>query len=504
MTTGRITHLRNARKEFHNNSTPVQRWSFFAAISLGLLMIGLDNSILFTALPTLTEELHAGDTQQLWIINAYPLVLAGLLLGTGTLGDKIGHRRMFTTGLVIFGLASLTAALSHNPAFLIGSRALLGLGAAVMMPATLALIRLTFINEQERNTAIGIWGSVAVVGAAAGPVVGGALLEVWWWGSVFLINVPIVIIALIATALLAPPNMPNPTKHWDLVSSIYALITLSGLTLSIKEFANPNRTWAIIAAAFAAFIIGGFLFIRRQNKLDEPLLTFDIFRNRIFAGGVIAASGGMFILAGLEMITAQKLQLADDFSPFHAGVIVAAAAVAALPMSALGGANLHRVGFLPLVSGGFLLSAIGTGLGVWATHADSVPLLVTGLLFLGAGAGSIMSVSSIAIIGSVPMHRSGMAAGVEEVSYEFGTLLSVAFVGSLTPALYLANLPKHLQPMSTEALHGGLGHAAASAAYDSAYGTTVGFMAIFAVALTIITLWCFRGNPKSGGNGGAH
>ncbi len=467
-------------------------------------MIGLDNSILFTALPTLTEEIHAGETQQLWIINAYPLVLAGLLLGTGTLGDKIGHRRMFTTGLVVFGVASLAAAFSPTPAFLIGARAVLGLGAAVMMPATLALIRLTFKDEQERNTAIGIWGAVAVVGAAAGPVVGGALLEVWWWGSVFLINVPIVVIALIATTLLAPPNMPNPTKHWDLISSIFALITLTGLTLAIKELANPNRSWILVAAAFIACVIGGFLFTRRQNRLEEPLLTFDIFRNRLFLGGVIAASGAMFIMAGLEMITAQKLQLADDFSPFHAGVIVAAAAIAALPMSALGGANLHRVGFLPLISGGFLAATIGTGLAMWSTHADSVPLLVAGLLFLGAGAGSIMSVSSIAIIGSVPMHRSGMAAGVEEVSYEFGTLLSVAFVGSLTPALYLSNLPTHLRHMGTEALHGGLGHADASTAYASAYGTTVGCVAVLALVLTIVTFWCFRDNPKSGGNSGAH
>src|SRR5699024_1229162 len=161
--------------------------------------------------------------------------------------------------------------------------------------------------------------------------------------------------------------------------------------------------------------------------------------NRIFAGGVIAASGGMFILAGLEMITAQKLQLADDFSPFHAGVIVAAAAVAALPMSALGGANLHRVGFLPLVSGGFLLSAIGTGLGVWATQANSVPLHVTALLFLGVGAGCIMSVFTFVISFSVVMHRSVMVAGVEEVSYEFSSLIYIVFVGSLNQVLYLAN-----------------------------------------------------------------
>src|SRR5699024_3258155 len=189
-----------------------------------------------------------------------------------------------------------------------------------------------------------------------------------WWGSVFLINVPIVVIALIATTLLAPPNMPNPTKHWDLISSIFALITLTGLTLAIKELANPNRSWILVAAAFIACVIGGFLFTRRQNRLEEPLLTFDIFRNRLFLGGVIAASRAMFIMAGLEMITvqklqlaadfspflvgvtaasvamfimcglemitAQKLQLADDFSPFHVGDIVAAAAIAALPMSA--------------------------------------------------------------------------------------------------------------------------------------------------------------------------
>src|SRR5699024_8105432 len=204
------------------------------------------------------------------------------------------------------------------------------------------------------------------------------------------------------------------------------------------------------------------------------------------------------------MITAQKLQLADDFSPFHAGVIVAAAAIAALPMPALGGANLHRVGFLPLISGGFLAATSGTGLAMWSPHAASVPLLVAALLCCGAGAGSSLSVSAIAMIGAVPMHRSRMAAGVEEVSYEFGSLLSVAFVGSLTAALCLSNLPTHLRHKGTEALHGGLGHADASTAYASAYGTTVGCVAVLALVLTIVTFWCFRDNPKSGGNSGAH
>src|SRR5699024_6885655 len=169
-----------------------------------------------------------------------------------------------------------------------------------MMPAFFPLIRRTYKDAQEQNTAIVMWDALAVVSAEAGANEGGALQEVRRWGSVFLINVTIVFIALITTTLLAPPNMPNPTKHWDLISSIFALITLTGLTLAIKELANPNRSWILIAVAFIACIVGGFLFTRRQNRLDEPLLTFDIFRNRLFLGGVIAASGAMFIMAGLE------------------------------------------------------------------------------------------------------------------------------------------------------------------------------------------------------------
>lgn len=186
------------------------RWLLLSVLSTGLLLIGVDNSILYTALPTISAELGADEAQGLWIINAYPLVVAGLMLGTGTLGDKVGHARMFATGLVIFGVASLCCAYAPTPELLIAARGALGLGAAVMMPATLALVQQTFTNERERNTAIGIWASVATVGAAAGPLVGGFLLEHFWWGSIFLVNVPIVAAALAALALLRPANHPYP------------------------------------------------------------------------------------------------------------------------------------------------------------------------------------------------------------------------------------------------------------------------------------------------------
>jgi len=401
-------------------TSAAQRWGFFAVIALGLLMVGLDNSILYTALPRLSEQLHATEAQQLWIVNAYALVLSGLLLGTGALGDRIGHRRMYVLGLGVFGLASLAAALSPAVWALVLARALLGMGAAVMMPATLALIRLTFDDEIERNTAIGVWGSVAVVGAAAGPTV------------------------------------------------------------------------------------GGLLFARRQNRLDDPLLTWDLFRSRVFTGGVITAGGAMFALAGTEMLTALRLQLVDGHSPLQAGLLISAVALAALPASALGGANLHRVGFLPLISGGFALLAAGLGTMWWAGRHDLTWLFLGAMVLTGVGAGAAMSVSSTAIIGAAPTHRAGMAAGVEEVSYELGTLLSVSVCGSLVTALMEQGLPAGLRGVGTEALSSPATREAAASAYDAGYLTTVGLLAVVVLALAGVTAWCFRDNPRSGGDDGAH
>lgn len=504
MTRAHTTTHRAARRAYTSQSTPLHRWTFFAVISLGLLMIGLDNSILYTALPVLTHELHTTDTQQLWIINAYPLMLAGLLLGTGTLGDRVGHRRMFSIGLILFGFASLAAALAPTAWALVAARAFLGLGAATMMPATLALIRLTFEDEIERNTAIGIWGSVAVVGAAAGPTVGGFLLEHFWWGSVFLINVPIVIGALALTLALAPPNIPNPAKHWDLASSLYALVTLASLITAIKSAASTHRSALLIGVTAAVFVLGASLFVRRQARLSDPLLTFDIFRSPIFSGGVIAAGGAMFGMAGLEMMTTQKLQLVDSMSPLHAGLSISVVALAALPMSALGGSILHRVGFLPLISGGLACMALGIGGAVWAAQQDHFALFLTGLAGAGMGAGLTMSVSSTAIIGAAPLHRTGMAAGVEEVSYEFGTLLSIAITGSLLPVFFHSGLPAELKELGMEALRSPHTHDIAALAYNDAYTTTLKGLAVLMVVLVAITAWCFRHNPKSGGNGAAH
>lgn len=476
-------------------TTPQQRWTFLLVISLGLFVIAADNSILYTALPTLRADLHTTDLEGLWIINAYPLVLAGLLLGTGTLGDKIGHRLMFLVGLTLFGLASLAAAFSPSAVFLIISRALLGAGAATMMPATLALIRITFSDVQERNIAIGIWGSVATIGAAIGPVLGGFLLEHFWWGSVFLINIPVVLMAIAFTLALAPPNIADPSRKWDFISSIYAMLAMVGAVLAIKELAHSPINTRILIAAIAIMLIGAWLFGARQKKLTEPLLAFDLFSNPMLLAGVTAAGLGMFVLAGAEILTTQRFQLAEGFSPLQAGLITAAIALSAFPSSILGGANLHRWGFRNLISGGFLLITLSSFVSIWGIATDNFGIFLVAMIVAGFGVGLVMSVASTAIIGSAPARRAGMASAVEEVSFEFGTLMSVAILGSLFGTFYVAHAPAGAENMD-EAVTSNMFGEAARNAVDSAYISSMVIAAVVALVATFVTAVLLKGNPK--------
>ncbi|MCQ1580623.1 MFS transporter [Streptomyces parvus] len=495
-----------------------RRWLLLTVVSAGLLLITLDNSILYAALPTLVKDLGASSSEGLWIINAYPVVMAGLLLGSGTLGDRVGHRRMFAIGLAVFGVASLVAAFSTSPEALIAARAFLAVGAAAMMPATLALIRVTFDDERERNMAIAVWGTMAVVGSALGPIISGILLQHFWWGSVFIINAPVVVAAIVATPFLAPPNDPDPSKQWDLASSLLALVALVGLVLAIKETAKSDPDPAVIAAAALATAVGGWAFARRQRRLTYPLLDFAIFRNRAFLAGVLAAGFALFAISGIQLVTTQRFQLVEGFTPLRAGFLVAAVALGAFPTAMLGGAVLHRVGLLPLITGGLALGAVGTVL-VLMNFSTSTGLLVTGLIITGSGLGAAMSVASSAIMGNVPARRAGMASSVEEVSYEFGGLIAVALLGSLLTAVYSAtiDLPAGVSDRARDSLDSALALAgegagahtalirAASEAFDGAY---LAVMVVVAAALTVGALvtgiLLRRHGPGSALSGPAH
>lgn len=481
-------------------ASPAARWAFLGIISAGLFLIAIDNSVLYTALPVLRVELGASELQNLWILNAYPLVMSGLLLGTGTLGDKLGHRKMFLIGLVVFTAASLLAAFSPEAWFLVAARVLLGFGAATMMPATLALIRQTFVDSHELSIAIGVWAGVATAGAAAGPVLGGLLLEHFWWGSIFLINVPIALLAILGVILFAPPNVANPYKKWDLRSSALALVALTGLTMTIREAANPNRNLWLLAVSVLAAILGGVVFARRQRRLDDPLLTFDIFRNPLFLGGTITAIGGQFVTAGMALLTTQRFQLAGGFSPLQVGSMALISAVAAIPFSLSGGALLDRLGFRTLITGGFVLMAAGVTGMTGFFLAGWMPGFLASIAFVGAGAGAAMSVSSTAIVGAAPRHRAGMASGVEEVSYEFGHLTAVSVVGSLLPLAFVTvgRIMGHSLPANAaDALADPALHDQAAGAYDGAYAALLAAIVAIALVLAALTAWFFRGNPTS-------
>ncbi|WP_270618494.1 MFS transporter [Micrococcus luteus] len=413
------------------------RWIVLTAVSLGLLLATIDTSILYIAVPVLVDALGASTSESLWIINMYPLVMTGLLLGTGTLGDRYGHKRVFLLGIALFGLASLIAAFSPTPGILIFSRALLAVGAALMLPATLAIIRMTFDDERERNIAIAVWSSVSIGGIAFGPLVGGLLLEWFWWGSVFLINVPIVIVTFILTAIFAPQAAEESAVPWDLVSSIWALVGLTGLVAAIKEIAFTSPSATIIGISLVSAVVGFALFLTRQRRLDTPLLDFTIFRDAAVAAGVLAAGLSTFVFAGIGAVTSLNFQTAADYTPLQAGLLVGCIAAGATITSLASGSLLTRIGPRALLLVAAVLAGLGYGLATLALNAHIIWLGLS-LFVAGTGIGVLITVASSTIITNVPPERAGMASAVEEVSYEFGSLLSVTVLGSIYAAVIQA------------------------------------------------------------------
>ena len=447
-------------------TTNNQRWIVLLMVGASLLLITLDNAVLYTALPTLIRELGASSSQGLWIINAYPLVMTGLLLSTGTLGDRIGHRQMFLGGLALFGLASVAAAFAPTPGALIGARAILAIGAATMMPATLALIRITFEDERERNLAIALWGCLSIVGNALGPIIGGLLLKHFWWGSVFLINVPVVIAAFISGLLVTPRTLPDLSRPWDKVSSVQVMVFLSALVVAIEEFSHSPPSVLTVAVALGVALIAGTLFVRRQARLPQPMLDFAIFRNSAFMAGVLGAAFAIFTLAGVQLITTQRFQLISGFSPLEAGCLVSAVGLGCLPSAVVCGGILHRTGLLPLIGGGLLVAALGVLLA--SAGLQHLAWMIAGLSLTGLGLGAVMAVASSAIIGNVDPRKLGMASSVEGVSFEFGSLLAVAVLGSLLAALFSSGI--QLPQGASAAARGGMTEALAIASRGGAAG----------------------------------
>jgi DHA2 family multidrug resistance protein-like MFS transporter len=439
------------------------RWLVLALVSSALFLIVVDMSVLHMALPTLTRELGASASEKLWIMNTYALVVAGVLPGCGTLGDRVGHKRMFVTGLAVFAVASLVAAYAPSPRLLIGGRALLAIGAAMMMPATLSIIRLTFIDEKEHALAIGLWSAVASGGSAIGPLVGGLLLEHFWWGSVFLINVPIAAMALVGAIFLIPRSEGGNGAGWDLPGSVLILVGLVGLAFAIKEVAMQGRSWPAAATAAAIGGVALFWFGRRQRSSTAPLIDFTLFANRSFRVGVVTALIGSFSVIGLALVWSQRLQLVLGYSPLQAALFLLPSPILAFVGGPLAGWLAPRFGANRVMAAAMLLAALGEAGLLLAAHSGMAPQLLC-LAIFGLGSGASVAAASEAIMSHAPPEHAGMAASIEEVAFELGGALGITVLGAILAGLYTVTLVVPAGPVFSPAVHEGIDQALAVAA----------------------------------------
>ncbi|AVH59790.1 MULTISPECIES: MFS transporter [Streptomyces] len=411
------------------------RWAALAVLILAVLLVAVDATVLGLATPHISEDLKPSGTQLLWIGDVYSFVIAGLLVSMGSLGDRIGRKRLLLVGATAFGLVSVLNAYATTPELMILARALLGVAGATLMPATLALIRNIFHDPRERSMAIGIWGATASAGAAAGPVVGGFLLEHFWWGSVFLINLPVmVVLVLVGSKLLPESRNPNPGP-WDLSSVVLSLVGVIGVVYAMKEAAAHGLSWQPTATGLAG-AVALYCFVRRQLALPTPLLDVRLFRNRGFSGAVLADLFTVLGMSGLVFFLSQYLQLVQGRGPLEAGLAEVPAALGAVAAGLVAGSAARRFSVRAVVSGG--LTAVGLALGALTLLSQSTgyPLLGAALLIVGLGAGFSFTVTADVILSSVPKEQAGAASAVSETAYELGAALGIALLGSIVTGVY--------------------------------------------------------------------
>ncbi|MCX5344720.1 MFS transporter [Streptomyces atratus] len=439
------------------------RWIALAVLVLAVLLVAVDATVLGLATPFLTEDLKPSGTQLLWIGDVYSFVIAGLLVSMGSLGDRIGRKKLLLTGAVAFGAVSVLNAYASTPEMMILARALLGVAGATLMPSTLALIRNLFHDPRERSLAIGIWGAMASAGAAVGPVVGGFLLEHFWWGSVFLINLPVMAV-LVAVGIKMIPESKNPAPGpWDLVSVALSFIGMIGVVYAVKELAADGASWEVAVTG-----IGGLAalcwFVRRQLTLPAPLLDMRLFHHRGFSGAVLADLLTILGLSGLVFFLSQFLQLVQGRGPLEAGLAELPAAVGAVTAGLIAGLAARRYSVRSVVSGG--LGAIGLALAaVTLIHKETAyPLIGAVLLVVGVGAGFAFTVTSDVILSSVPKEQAGSAGAVSETAYELGAALGIALLGSIVTGVYQDfATPRGVPSANAAAAHESLGGAVEAA-----------------------------------------
>ncbi|QKG27004.1 MFS transporter [Actinomadura verrucosospora] len=440
------------------------RWAALGVLVLAVLLVAVDATVLGLATPFISEDLKPSGAQLLWIGDVYSFVIAGLLVSMGGLGDRIGRKRLLLAGAAAFGAVSVLNAYATSPELLIAARALMGVAGATLMPSTLALIRNIFTDARERSMAIGIWASSVSAGAAVGPLIGGLLLEHFWWGSVFLINLPVMAVLVVAGARLLPESKNPSPGPWDLPSAALSLVGMIGTVYAIKEAAAHGAS-ARVGAAAVLGVAALVWFVRRQRTLDSPLIDVRLFRNRGFSTAVAADLLAVLGLAGLVFFLSQFFQLVQGRSPLEAGLAELPATIGSIVTGLLAALAVRRTSVRTVVAGG--LAAMGLALALLAgLHAGTgYALLFAALLLAGAGAGFAFATTSDMIVSLVPKEQAGAASAVSETAYELGAALGIALLGSITTGVYRGFVTPHGVPAgAAAAAHDSIGGAAQAAA----------------------------------------
>lgn len=489
-----------------------REWIGLAVIALPCLLYSMDLTVLNLAVPQLSAELKPSAAQLLWIVDIYGFMIAGCLITMGTLGDRIGRRKLLLIGAVVFGLASIMAAFANTAPLLIAARAALGLAGATLAPSTLSLIRNMFLDPRERTVAIGIWISSFSAGGAIGPLVGGVMLEHFWWGSVFLINVPVMLLLLALGPFLLPEYRDPDAGKLDIVSAALSLVAVLAVIYGLKRFAEGGLGWEPALAVLAGLALAA-LFVRRQAGLAEPLIDLSLFRSQAFSAALTVNILGFFIAFSSFLFTGQYLQLVLGMRPLEAGLWSLPSAFGFIIGSLLAPRILGWLKPAQVMAAGFALTALGFAVISRIGSFDGPMVVVIGTLLLSLGLAPVVTLTTDIAVGSVPPERAGVASGLSETSAEFGGALGIAVLGSVLTVLYRhqlgltvpAGVPAEAAAAARDTLGAaltitqGMGTAgdallaSARAAFTRSFSLTAGVSAVLALATGVLAFIALRG-----------
>ncbi|MGX1805891.1 MFS transporter [Nocardia sp. NPDC055321] len=499
--------------------TPVPRragtreWIGLSVLTLACLVYAMDMTVLHLAVPQLSAELRPTGQQLLWIIDVYGFMVAGLLITMGTLGDRIGRRRLLLIGAATFGAVSVLAAFAPTAETLILCRALLGIAGATLAPSTLSLIFSMFPDPRQRSLAVGTWVSAFSAGGIAGPMLGGLLLEHYWWGSVFLLAVPVMVLVLVLGPRVLPEFRDPEPGRLDPVSAALSVLTMIALVFAMKKFAQDGPG-ALPLLALAIGVPAGVLFVRRQLSRPDPMLDLRLFGGALFRTALAINVIGVFVAFGYFLFVAQYFQLVLGLSPLHAGLAMAPSSVGFLVGSQAAPRLVRVVRPAYLIGGGMSLAAVGLALMTLLSVSGSPVPAVLASVLIALGLAPVFGITTELIVGSAPPEKAGAASGVSETGAELGGALGISILGSLSIAIYRRDLADTLPPGVPDAdlvrdtlgsavevaatLPGPLGEAVLAAARDAfmdGVHLITGVTAVLSLALAAMALVRLRQVP---------